>query len=176
MKISTLDIEASGLSLSSYPIEIGVYFFNGLSFVEKSWIIKPTDNWIQNQEWSERAFSIHKIKKDFIIENGIDIKIVCNELNHLLKNTTLFVDHSKNDHFWLNKLFKVAKIECLFNIEFIFDNHDISNQLSSIDYKDFENKKIEFKNLYKFNEHRALDDAKLNALLLNYFINLDNKK
>lgn len=60
-----------------------------------------------------------------------------------------------------------------FFIEDLSDDIQIKNLLENIDYELFDKQKIKFIKKYNLKEHRALDDAKLNGLLLNYFFNID---
>lgn len=171
MMISTLDIESSGLSSQSYPIEIGVCLSVNNSCIEKNWLIKPENSWVQDLEWSLQSESKHGISKEYLINNGISAIDVCHDLNKTFDNKTLMVDTSQHDLRWINFLFNYFEIDRSFNIEYIFNDEHIMDIISKVPIELFETKQNILIKEHKIREHRALDDAKLNFLLINHFLN-----
>jgi len=99
-----LDIEASGLSEQSYPIEIGFYQSDTHCFCA---LIKPARHW---SYWSEEAETLHGLSRDIITRRGQSTREVAIELNHLLQGRTVFSDAWAVDSTWFNKLFYEAGV------------------------------------------------------------------
>jgi DNA polymerase III epsilon subunit-like protein len=111
------DVEASGLSDDSYPIEVGI-IGKGKQY---SSLIKPyvdpmVDPAKENRSWtywSSQSQAIHKITRKQLEKEGQPIDVVCNEINEIFKGETICSD-SKFDPFWLDILFDKAGIEMQF--------------------------------------------------------------
>jgi hypothetical protein len=63
--VMVLDFEASGLSAASYPIEVGVCLWRSPADPLEGWstLIRPTDDWLRNGEWSVASQNIHGIDR-----------------------------------------------------------------------------------------------------------------
>lgn len=111
--IIVIDCEASGLDEESYPIEVGVALHDD-SF---GFLIKPEKDW---NYWSKEAEGIHKIKREELFNEGISCYEAAQILNSQLRGLTLFSDATDFEMFWLNRLFKAAQCEMLFDIDSIY--------------------------------------------------------
>lgn len=141
-----LDIEASGLSPNSYPIEVGCY--NGQQAYQ-SFII-PEESW---SYWSLKAEAMHGISRKTLCKQGKPIAVVAEELNKLLGTSIVYSDHEDWDGFWLKRLFDAVNITPSFNIAGInelLNNETMSIYITTLDklrrHKDHQ-------------AHRALNDA-----------------
>lgn len=121
-RINAIDLEAAGLASDSYPIEIGLIMADGEYY---SSLIKPLKDW---QYWCINAEKIHGINRELLMDTGKDIVTVCDEVNQLCADQTLFSDGWSYDNRWLNKLFGSAKRRQLFQcspIETILNDQHI---------------------------------------------------
>lgn len=115
-EINIIDVEASGLHVESYPIEIAIL----LGGVVHSWLIKPAPQW---QYWCPRAEAIHGISRTELNHKGLDLKSVANELNALMKDNTgiLYSDADRWDDDWINTLYTQTGIKQSFHVLSIYD-------------------------------------------------------
>ncbi len=105
-----VDIEASGLGVNSYPIEIGVALADGDKFCR---LIQPVPSWTH---WDEGAEKIHHISRDNLMEHGDSVVNVANALNATFEGKTLFSDGWGVDKPWLTTLFYAAGKTMLFTV------------------------------------------------------------
>lgn len=140
-----IDIEASGLSQASYPIEVGLIN----SQQEYQALIVPEFSW---NHWSLKSEQLHGISRAELYEKGKTAIVVAKELNQLLRSQPVFSDHADWDSFWLRRLFVSAQIKQEFSVQHInkllaHSQFGTFDKLigSSVDYA-----------------HRALDDARVN--------------
>ncbi len=147
--ISTLDIEASGIHPESYPIEVGLVLNNGESWCS---LIKPDDAWTH---WDVEAEAIHGISREQLFCHGKTPKEVANELNQLIKNTTVYSDCWVLDQPWLAKLFEKAKVRQTFNLQ------DMMYTLNEEDYEKLYTTKQDIIAATKIERHRASNDARI---------------
>jgi len=105
-----IDIEASGLSSHSYPIEIGFVLGDGKKFCS---LIKPAPSWTS---WDSAAEAMHQISREVLETHGKSVNEVAHELNEMLEGMTLYSDGWSVDKPWLTKLFHAAGIEMKFNV------------------------------------------------------------
>ncbi len=146
--IWVVDIEASGLSPASYPIEVGLV--NGQREYQN--LITPAPFWTH---WSPRSEQLHGISREQLYSEGVSPIIVAGELNRVLGTATVFSDHVDWDSFWLQRLFHCAGIRPTFSIGDIttrLDDHEMEAFAATLD------------NLNKTSNHithRALDDARV---------------
>ena len=93
-----LDFEASSLSDCSYPISAGLIVGGRIHH----WLIRPKPEWI---DWSLESQAIHGMKRSFLIENGLDVKHVYNEMNHALAGfDVVYSDNPDWESRWLSQL------------------------------------------------------------------------
>lgn len=109
-----LDVEASGLGDSSYPIEVGWVSDNG---AYDSFLIKPCETWRTKLEWDAFAEqSVHYISQQELAEDGIDIISAATRLNESLQGKLVFSDMLVFDSEWLKKLFFETGVVPLFRL------------------------------------------------------------
>ena len=94
-----IDIEASGFGRGSYPIEIGVADQHGQTF---NFLVKPLTQW---QHWDDSAQAIHGISRDSLLQQGMDIGEIADQLNQLFAGKILYTDGWSFDSSWLGLLF-----------------------------------------------------------------------
>ena len=109
-----IDIEASGFGVGSYPIEVGVAMPDGTLY---DWLIEPAPHWTH---WQTEAESIHGISREMLLQEGLPMADVANELNELLHNETAFSDGWGVDRAWLALLFHDAGIYQGFKIDSVY--------------------------------------------------------
>ena len=108
-----IDFEASSLDLiASYPIEVGICMPDGALH---SWLIQPHVLW---QDWSESAETIHGISRQRLLQEGMPVSEVAQQLNKLLPEQ-VFCDAWTFDSFWLHRLFRAAGEVPAFQLESI---------------------------------------------------------
>jgi hypothetical protein len=96
-----LDIEASGLSDRSYPVEIA--WNNGDGKVSSFLInVALVPGWTH---WDPNAEKLHGISRKTLEEDGVDPDAACHVLLTELKGKTVYSDASEFDQFWLDRLF-----------------------------------------------------------------------
>lgn len=106
-----IDFEASGLDENSYPIEVGVAFEDGSTYVS---LIRPEDSWVY---WNPESEKVHNIPRDKLFHEGTDAKSVAEELNRLLDGKTVLSDAKDHDEFWADVMFNAAGISKKFTIQ-----------------------------------------------------------
>lgn len=107
---SILDFEASGFGSQSYPIEVGVVASSGERYCS---LIRPHTTWLH---WSREAAAVHRISRTQLVEYGKDPVQVCDDLNNLLRDSTVYCDGWSHDKVWLLKLYHVAARAPTFNL------------------------------------------------------------
>jgi len=110
--IAFIDLEASGLSARSWPIEAGWCFARGKP---QAMLIKPHENW-STDDWDKKAEALHGIAYDHLAKKGEAAKKVCEALNKALTGLTVYSDAPDWDGFWLYRLFDAAKIKQTFKL------------------------------------------------------------
>jgi hypothetical protein len=105
-----IDLEASGLSSHSYPIEVGLALAPGRRFCA---LIKPVDEW---EHWDRQAESVHGIRRDILLEKGRSVTEIATELNQLLGKRTVYSDAWGVDSPWVTTLFAAAGVEKTFDV------------------------------------------------------------
>lgn len=147
--ITTLDIEASGLSPDSYPIEIGIALPDRTTWCS---LIKPTANW---KHWSKEAQDFHGITREDLHNSGRDIQTVTKTLNQLLHNKTVYTDCWVLDDLWIRTLFTQARIRPTFRLR------DIMYILKEDHFVSWEPTKKRIAQELDLQRHRASNDAKI---------------
>lgn len=111
-KIAFLDLEASGLGPDSWPIEVGWCFENG---DPETFLIRPSDDWPLDA-WDPKAEGLHGLTMAEVTRAGNSIAVVCERLNDVLGDATVFSDAPDWDGFWLYRLFTAAGMKQQFEI------------------------------------------------------------
>jgi hypothetical protein len=148
-KITTLDIEASGLSPDSYPIEVGIALPDSSSWCS---LIEPANEW---SHWSQEAEGLHKISQQNLQQYGKTIHTVATTLNGLLKGKTVYSDCWVLDDRWLRKLYAEAEMAPSFRLR------DIMHILQEDDFIGWEPTKNDVAKELQVDRHRATNDAKI---------------
>lgn len=97
-----LDFEASSLSKTSYPIEVGWVFEDGQA---EGYLIKPAAGWT---DWDERAAAIHGISLEQLTHEGRPHDEVCRLLVAALTGHALYARSPSWDGKWLSVLLRSA--------------------------------------------------------------------
>ncbi len=158
MELICIDLEASGLSTDSYPIEIA--WKNALTGEFDSFLINP-DSAAGWDFWDEYAEELHGLDRDVLCLEGEDIYTACHRLK-LLAGKCVISDAVQFDHFWLSRLYAAADEEMPF-------------QLIGLDELLDEKQLIAYSVLAKaqHRRHRALQDV--DDILANISLLLDNE-
>ena len=141
-----VDIEASGLSSRSYPIEIGL--FNGTDHYQT--LICPEEEW---QHWNARAESLHGLSRHYLEKHGSAARKVCEEINNLVGGCVLFSDHDDWDGFWLQRLYASTGVQQQFLVASLIELLGQGKQ------EEFSALVSELRRRGEYRSHRALDDA-----------------
>lgn len=102
------DFEASALSNRSYPIEVGLCVWRSASAPLEGWstLIRPTEEWRQEGDWSPQSATVHGISIEEL-ETGLDPVAVVEKVEQILKihpHHTIWVDGGASDVFWAKRL------------------------------------------------------------------------
>lgn len=98
-----LDVEASSLSLSSYPIEIAWSDENGCNI--NSYLINPShiNSWI---DWSTESEKLHGINQKQCLDEGIHPAILCRIMSKSISpGKIIYADGGQFDQDWIDILF-----------------------------------------------------------------------
>lgn len=150
-EICIIDVEATGLSPDSHPIEIA---FLSLTDEEDSFLINPesVNHWTH---WDGNAQDVHGISREECVENGISVYEAAQRLNNQLRGCLLISDAAGFDGWWIDVLFEAADLEQEFNVidlaDFVFGTGQDPAKMNEF---------------FKFKEentipHRALADCKI---------------
>lgn len=152
-----LDIEASGLSIESYPIEVA-WQHRYMASACDTFLIKPNDDWTH---WDKHAeLCIHQIPRQALFDEGIPVKDAAERLNAQLAGQLVYTDAVDYDRPWIKRLFNAAGIAMDFKLLCVY---------SLIDPAKVE--AFKRKQAGKTTKHRALADARNIVEVLNYFHN-----
>ena len=108
---TVLDIEASGLGRSSYPIEVGYVLPDGHAYCT---LVQPEQDWTH---WDDSAAALHRITRELLNERGLRAREVATLLNTQLAGQTVYSDGWANDFTWLNVLYEAAGMSPRFKLE-----------------------------------------------------------
>lgn len=143
-----VDIEASGLSPRSYPIEIGL--FNGSGQYQA--IICPEDEWLH---WSDRAEALHGLSRQYLEKYGAAARKVCEEINNLVGGRVLLSDHDDWDGFWLQRLYASTGVQQNFVVDSLIEFLGLGKEA------EFYALVASLRQKGKQRSHRALVDARV---------------
>ncbi len=117
-----LDIEASGLGSGTYPIEVA---YASCTAGKGSYLIKPTEEWINNGSWCLNAeSSIHELSQDMLAQHGVDPVDVAHALNDALCGRLVLCNDLNYDGVWLTKIFEAARVGVQFlltDVSFLYE-------------------------------------------------------
>lgn len=148
--LSLIDIEASGLHIDSYPIEIAI-LVNGEIF---SWLIVPEHSW---RHWDQAAERLHGISRDQLVNHGQKARYVADAINDTIANTNglLYSDAAAWDTEWIKTLYDTVGALPQFHIL------PISDLLSEAEHLLFQDKCNALANTARYRRHRAAQDVKI---------------
>jgi hypothetical protein len=127
-----IDLEASGLSSKSYPIEVGIAADDNSKYCA---LILPAEDWTY---WDSEAEKVHRIGRDLLHAHGKPARVIAEDLNRLYAGKTLYTDGWVVDKPWMVQLFHAAGVEMKFTVsplEMILSEaqmerwHETKNQL-----------------------------------------------
>jgi hypothetical protein len=144
-----IDLEASGLGIGSYPIEVGVAMADGKTHCT---LICPQQDWTH---WDDQAHSLHGINRDILLLNGRSALKVALMLNEWLADETVYSDAWGNDSCWLSLLYEVAGITQRFKID------SVVSLLSQAETDGWHAAKARVLNTTQIRRHRASNDAQV---------------
>lgn len=144
-----LDVEASGLDLRSYPIEIGYANAAGETWCA---LVQPQQEWTH---WDPRAESLHQIRRQSLFECGIAPKDIALHLNDAFLNQVVYCDAWMNDFVWLSRLYDAADMRPHFRLE------DLRLILTPAQAEHWHQTKQRIYETKQRIRHRASADAKL---------------
>lgn len=107
-----LDIEASGLTDDSYPIEIG-WAEPVPGFPSESFLVRPFVGWVH---WDEVAAGVHNIPREKLLHEGLDVITAAERINAALEGKRVHADSLVWDGFWLQRLFEAAGVAPAFRL------------------------------------------------------------
>jgi len=104
--LDLIDIEASGLHIASYPVEVAVRVRGNVH----SWLIKPEPHWTH---WDPVAESLHHLSRERLHREGLPAATVAAELNRVLsdKERVVYSDAAAWDENWMMTLYEATGIE-----------------------------------------------------------------
>ena len=106
--IFCLDIEASSLDEKSYPIEIGIA--NMKTGKSQSWLIRPTELWLNEYIWAVDSALIHNIPRQKLMDEGLPPEQVYKEMKKALMRARILSDDEECDGAWLQTLCEGAAL------------------------------------------------------------------
>ena len=151
---TVLDIEASGLGRSSYPIEVGYVLPDGHAYCT---LVQPEQDWTH---WDASAAALHRITRELLQQRGLRAREVATRLNTQLAGQTVYSDGWANDFTWLNVLFEAAGMTPRFKLE------NLRGLLSEEEAEQWHIVKAQIASERGTQRHRASSDARLLQLTL----------
>nr|CBA28049.1 hypothetical protein Csp_A05340 [Curvibacter putative symbiont of Hydra magnipapillata] len=151
---TVLDIEASGLGRSSYPIEVGYVLPDGHAYCT---LVQPEQDWTH---WDDSAAALHRITRELLQERGLRAREVATLLNTQLAGQTVYSDGWANDFTWLNVLYEAAGMSPRFKLE------NLRSLLSDEEADQWHVVKAKIASERGTQRHRASSDARLIQLTL----------
>jgi hypothetical protein len=101
-KTAFIDLEASGLSAASWPIEVGWAFEQGPA---RALLIKPHVTW-SDDAWSLEAEGLHGVTRADLERNGQSPREVAEAVNAALGGFSVWSDAPDWAGFWLFRLMR----------------------------------------------------------------------
>lgn len=150
-----IDVEASGLSDESYPIQIGWQHRGDLARFGEI-LIHPHPDWVYWDSSAEER--IHHISRQELL-SGMDIVDACHLLNEKFERSPVYSDCNSADGFWIERLFETAHVEQRFEVGSIYDL-----------IPDEKLKSFRKKLMARDKPHTALADARIISDVVNFFV------
>lgn len=166
-RLAVLDFEASGLDDDlTYPIEVAVVRDDGEA---RSWLISPTDEWLDTGTWSDDSAEVHGLNLDFLQREGAAVEEVAQALAEFTDGYSVISDAQYADGFWLRRLFAAAFRKPPFQLECYWSAcHAVLNEVHDVGWPGesgipphrLTEEALEKARRRIPDEHRAMPDAK----------------
>ncbi|SCY98720.1 hypothetical protein [Microvirga guangxiensis] len=101
-----VDVEASGLSSASFPIEIGWVLDDEAE--PESFLIRPHATWHFDTGWSTQSAAIHGIRPAMLDADGLSVEEACTRLDAATSGRLVVSDAPQHDDWWLGRLYAAA--------------------------------------------------------------------
>lgn len=105
-----IDIEASSLSVDSFPIEFG---WTSSDLRTNSFLIRPMPKW---DDWSMMSELVHGISREELEMHGIDPADAARRINEIVCGKQMLSDNPASDDAWLRQLYHDTGIEQEFTL------------------------------------------------------------
>ena len=105
-KVLSIDVEASGLSSASFPIEIGWVLDDEVD--SESFLIRPPKTWDFASGWSAQSAAIHGITPAMLQAEGISVEEACTRMDDQTRGCLVVSDAARHDDWWLGRLYAAA--------------------------------------------------------------------
>lgn len=151
-----IDIEASSLSVDSWPCEFG---WCGADLRAESFLIRPMGKW---NDWSIGSELIHGISRDELDMHGIDAAEAASRINAVCQGRQVLSDNPEMDGGWLDQLFHDVGISQQFTLNDSRQLEAMAVALSKM-HVDEAQSYLERVNLVFPHPHRAGPDARREA-------------
>lgn len=102
-----IDVEASGLHATSFPLEIG-WALGDLS--SSSFLIRPHQTWSMD-DWSHESAKVHGISAADCRRHGLQVETAARLLNAEWSGKVVLSDAPRYDSHWLLRLFDAAGVD-----------------------------------------------------------------
>lgn len=107
MSIMFIDFEASSLSAKSWPIEVGLAWFDHNDKIRSdARIIKPDPSW-DLDDWSDRSAQVHKIPFEEV-KSATPAREVAQWVSRMVGFNRLLSDACTYDGHWMRRLMQTA--------------------------------------------------------------------
>ncbi len=115
--LAVIDIEASSLDLTGYPIEVGLAFWPAPNEPIFGWsmLIRPIDEWRLHGHWSAVSAKVHGIRGSDLLAQGRSPQQIAAALNEALgSGAVAWCDGGPYDAQWIQALFKAGGVKPAF--------------------------------------------------------------
>jgi hypothetical protein len=157
-----LDVEASGLHASSYPIEVG---WCGLDLVATSFLIRPHATWTED-DWSVTSERVHGMTRQQMIAEGVELTEAAARLNAACAGKEIFSDSPSFDQGWLSRLFRDAGVGQAFALQDAPMLEALATEISGLDSSEAEALRERVGRHYPHTHRAAVDARRAAALFL----------
>jgi hypothetical protein len=118
-----IDIEASGLHATSYPVSVA---WCGFDLQPVEYLIRPLEGW-GVADWNPESEAVHGIARQRLIEEGVSAPEVATAFNKALAGRFAVSDAPEFDAPWAGRLFRDTDVRKDFRISGLDRlSHDIS--------------------------------------------------
>lgn len=152
-----VDVEASGLHKTSYPIEIA---WCGLDLRPVSMLIKPLPEW-GLADWSTQSEQVHGISRDTLMREGRDARECAEAMAQALAGCAVYSDAPGFDAKWLMTLFEATDVRPGFGMRQVEDAQALCARMAARPFRSLQGLVTVIEDVgrvYK-HTHRAGDDC-----------------